>query len=76
MTTTRRANPPDVPATHFRLPDILEKHPDDMTGVGVAERTEAKPAYSPAPSSCAGLPAAYDDSSISAGRTRICWATL
>ena len=31
MTTTRPANPPAVPAPPFRLPDIPERHPDDMT---------------------------------------------
>lgn len=33
MTTTRPANPPDASASArtFRLPDIPEKHPDDMT---------------------------------------------
>ena len=35
MTTARPANPPAVsaPAQPFRLPDIPERHPDDMTSV-------------------------------------------
>ena len=33
MTTARPANPPAVPAPPFRLPDIPERHPDDMTSV-------------------------------------------
>ncbi|MDE2785108.1 MAG: Uma2 family endonuclease [Chloroflexota bacterium] len=33
MTTARPAQPPDYPAPFFRLPDIPEKHPDDMTSV-------------------------------------------
>ena len=35
MTTTRHADLPVVPATPapFRLPDIPERHPDDMTSV-------------------------------------------
>ena len=31
MTTTRPADWPDVPPAPFRLPDIPERHPDDMT---------------------------------------------
>ena len=31
MTTTRPADPPVAPEIPFRLPDIPEKHPDDMT---------------------------------------------
>ena len=31
MTTTRPAELPDVPAESFYLPDIPQKHPDDMT---------------------------------------------
>ena len=31
MTTARPANPPAAPAIPFRLPDIPQKHPDDMT---------------------------------------------
>ena len=31
MTTTRSADWPDVPPVPFRLPDIPERHPDDMT---------------------------------------------
>ena len=33
MTTTRPAELPDAPAESFYLPDIPEKHPDDMTSV-------------------------------------------
>ena len=35
MTTARPTNPPEVsaPAERFRLPDIPERHPDDMTSV-------------------------------------------
>ena len=33
MTTTRPADPPVAPEIPFRLPDIPEKHPDDMTSV-------------------------------------------
>ena len=33
MTTTRPADLTDVPAAPFRLPDVPEKHPDDMTSV-------------------------------------------
>ncbi len=33
MTTTRPAELPDVPAESFYLPDIPQKHPDDMTSV-------------------------------------------
>ena len=33
MTTTRPVNPPAAPDASFRLPDIPQKHPDDMTSV-------------------------------------------
>ena len=33
MTTIRPANAPEPPAERFRLPDIPERHPDDMTSV-------------------------------------------
>ena len=33
MTTTRPTNPPAAPTPPFRLPDIPQKHPDDMTSV-------------------------------------------
>ena len=39
MTTTRPANPPAVPAPPFRLPDIPQKHPDDMTSVKYLHET-------------------------------------
>ena len=33
MTTTRPTSPPAAPTPPFRLPDIPQKHPDDMTSV-------------------------------------------
>ena len=38
MTTTRPTDLPAAPATPFRLPDIPERHPDDMTSVDSLHR--------------------------------------
>ena len=43
MTTTRPANAPEPPAKRFRLPDIPERHPDDMTSVDNLHRHGAIP---------------------------------
>lgn len=43
MTTTRPANAPDPPAGRFRLPDIPERHPDDITSVDNLHRHGAIP---------------------------------
>ena len=43
MTTTRPANPPAVPAPPFRLPDIPERHPDDMTSYDNLHQLGASP---------------------------------
>ena len=39
MTTTRPASPPAAPDASFRLPDIPQKHPDDMTSVKYLHET-------------------------------------
>ena len=38
MTTTRPPDLPDAPTPSFRLPDIPERHPDDMTSVDSLHR--------------------------------------
>ena len=43
MTTIRPANSPEPPAKRFRLPDIPERHPDDMTSVDNLHRHGAIP---------------------------------
>ena len=43
MTTTRPASPPAVPAPPFRLPDIPERHPDDMTSYDNLHQRGASP---------------------------------
>ena len=43
MTTTRPANAPEPLAKRFRLPDIPERHPDDMTSVDNLHRHGAIP---------------------------------
>lgn len=43
MTTTRPASAPEPPAKRFRLPDIPERHPDDMTSVDNLHRHGAIP---------------------------------
>ena len=43
MTTTRPANPPAAPAVPFRLPDIPERHPDDMTSYDNLHQYGASP---------------------------------
>ena len=43
MTTIRPANAPEPPAKRFRLPDIPERHPDDMTSVDNLHRHGAIP---------------------------------
>ena len=43
MTTTRPANPPAAPDAPFRLPDIPERHPDDMTSYDNLHQRGASP---------------------------------
>ena len=43
MTTTRPADLPAVPAAPFRLPDIPERHPDDMTSYDNLHQYGASP---------------------------------